>query len=730
MKKIILIAFCLMLLINFIDYTMAQDGGYSNINSNSGDSGTGTVIDVSISGPIEVTEGQKISLMLIGKITQDGGLARHQWHLKENGTRVDGHSGAYNIGADINRVIELENKTPGTYNYTFGMRSVGGCTSWYGPIETSITVIVKAALLAEDLAPLPPPLVAVPTAAPGGLKLIKTGSVPVPAPAPTPESKPATTPEPKKDLPVLTLPGRPAAGTGLEPFIPNPVELIPDWEVWWTRNRLYYLPFKKPFAGIGEKTDTAGKESRTVARRFDSQKAFDFLVKSLADKHPNVRATAAFALAKSGNKDAIPHIKKIFTGDKDFNAKNISGLSLAVLGDTGSIDSFKEIINDKKEYVVSKAYAALALGYLKDKKSVDILKETLDPKKRLHKEIQCSALLALGNLRDESVVSFLEEIINDRRRHEDVRAYATLALGRINSEKVLKPLTKMASVRNPKIRASAAISLGLLKSPDAKTTLLKLLKKDKSTEVRSYAAIALAQSGIKDAAKTLTKIVRKRDFNMQGFALLSLGILGDEKAAKNIRKSLGKKKKKGSFARDIAALSLGLLKDKESVPGLIAIVEKEKSFDSVARQYAILALGMIGDESAVPVLEKTFKAARSDTALANMAYNNLTVALSMLGKKKEVLNTLYEQLKDPATDQDMMLRVLNGIGYLGDESSIAPLIDYYGRVETDTLRMYAVMALGFVLDKNKISPLYKITADNNINIHLTVLDYILASRPD
>jgi len=82
--------------------------------------------------------------------------------------------------------------------------------------------------------------------------------------------------------------------------------------------------------------------------------------------------------------------------------------------------------------------------------------------------------------------------------------------------------------------------------------------------------------------------MNKGTFDVQGAAILALGILGDENILPELRKIVEKKTK--PFVRGAAVLALGLLKDKASVPLLIKIVEKEEVVDPVTWLYAVQAL--------------------------------------------------------------------------------------------------------------------------------------------
>lgn len=531
--------------------------------------------------------------------------------------------------------------------------------------------------------------------------------------------------------PVVAGPTRPPSGTGLEPLVFNPPNPNPSlfsaWEIWWIRNRLNYLPFKTPIVWEEKKQTGEG----TVAQaRIPHKDIIDGIANALKnDKNPYVRAMAALAFGKFKNRNSIPHLKEA-AGDKDFDVKNVVCLALGMFGKTDYLEDIKSILFSDKARDISRAYAALALGYIKDEASIEALKEVFNTKKRVEKDVACAALLALGNIQDASVIPFLEKILFNNRYDTQVRAYAALGLGRIRDEKAVTSLKRALKEKNTDIRASAVIALGLIKSPKTKQDLINIFQKDKDLRIQQFAAISLAKLDDKSVYDTLFQAItsKKINYNLKSFAVIGLGILDHPMAADRIREMVIKKE---MFVRQAAILGVGLLKDKKSVPVLIKIIEKEQYSDPVSFLYAIQALGLIGDKTALPVLEKLYKKCQKDVNIATAVYNNLTVALSMLGKRTEILDTLYKRLKDKSAPALIKTRALHGIAYVGDKSSIKPLLDFYkAETKNQDLRNYAMFALGFVLDPEKVNPLYEITADNNYYIWLNIMNHINASKPD
>jgi HEAT repeat protein len=332
-------------------------------------------------------------------------------------------------------------------------------------------------------------------------------------------------------------------------------------------------------------------------------------------------------------------------------------------------------------------------------------------------------LLALANFKDASNIPLISGILNDKSKDTNIRIYAALALGVIKDPAALPELKKALDDKDNNIRSSAVMALGMIKSPDSKNDLVNILNKDKNAEVKAYALLSLAQLQDASTYPTLSKISGSKDYFLQGVSTISWGITGNEKILPELRELIEKKKR--PMAYNAAIVAVGLLKDKKSVPLLMKIVEKDKG-DQVAWAYAVQALAMIGDNQVTTTLEKIFEEDQKKCTLTTESYNNLLVALSVLGNRKEVLSVLTTQLENKDLPNDTKLNTLHGIGYIGDKSSIEPLINAYKQEKDNWVRMYAVQSLLLLLEKETINCYCCVIANFNFNLNRLILDYIFA----
>jgi HEAT repeat protein len=118
-------------------------------------------------------------------------------------------------------------------------------------------------------------------------------------------------------------------------------------------------------------------------------------------------------------------------------------------------------------------------------------------------------------------------------RLEERAAYAGL-LGHLGPI-ALPPLLEASSSQDPEMRAVAAMGLGLVDAPEARSRLDSLVTSDGSLEVRGYAGFAMASHKVSGACETLLGQLGSDDAGSRGMAATNLGVLGDPRAAERLR---------------------------------------------------------------------------------------------------------------------------------------------------------------------------------------------------
>lgn len=498
-------------------------------------------------------------------------------------------------------------------------------------------------------------------------------------------------------------------------------ELI--WANWWDVNRLYHLQFREAVSMITS-TNTSRETIpiSTTTLKTISQEVFIPCLKE--NKNAMTRATAALGLGKLKDKSVIPVLKEALTNDTDPYVKNTVALALAILEDEETLNNLNELAQDKNSKyskLVDRANSLLMLGYLKNNKAVEALKNALDPTQKNDKEIQCAALIALANYRDVSLVPFICNILADGTRDANVRTYAAISLGIIKDPGALPALKKALSDRDSSIRSGSAFALGFIKSPDAKDDLINLINTEKKSEIKSYAILALAQIGDKSVYPIISNIVKKNDYYLASVGTLALGLLGDEKALPELREMVEKRNKPLCYGT--AMLALGLLKDKKSVPAIMKVVETAKA-DEVNWKAAVQTLGMIGDAKATPVLKKIFNDTKRKCDLLTEQYDDLLIALTMLGERKEVLPFLNQQMRDNTLSYETKLHAIHGTGFVGNSDSIEPLTKFYKEEKDKYLQLFDLQSLVLLLEKEKVNCYCCVIAHQYFNVTRLLLEYI------
>ncbi|MFH1228566.1 MAG: HEAT repeat domain-containing protein [Planctomycetota bacterium] len=532
---------------------------------------------------------------------------------------------------------------------------------------------------------------------------------------------------------------RPPLDIGLQPRIQNITTpgnflagLAEPWEVWWTLNREKFLNFRQPVEW--ERVAQEGG-TKSVVRSKVYDEIFNVMVESLQGKDMTLAWNAAIALGRSGRTDAIPYLEKAYLESKYILSRNYSLVSLGWLKDASVVEFLGKALSDNTAMDITRSHAAAGLGYINDPASVSTLKNALNDKNsQLNIDTTASVVFSLGMLQDKSAIPLLDNFLNGKFDTQ-LRSYAALSLGHIGDNDALKKLKNAVNDKDLNIRLSAAIALGLTGEPEAKNELISLLQ-DKNESVRGMAAISLAQSTLKYPSKTptpkavgdhLLKLLQESKREGQGLTIIALGILGETRAKPEFRKIM-EDRKKSDFVKGAVAIALGLLKDKESLPVLTDLFAK-RSDDPILAPYLIMSIGMIGAGTDDPANKKAIDAllpiwANADKNFSRVAYTNLAVTLTMLGKRQEVLTQL---VKHSAKGQNGTLRqyALHTLGLVADKESAQALVDACKDENDNSIKLYAVIGMGLILEKSPVPLIGYWTANNNTEVPTMISEHLL-----
>jgi len=528
------------------------------------------------------------------------------------------------------------------------------------------------------------------------------------------------------------------------------------WEVWWTRNRDKYLAFRAPieWANI---VDQGGTKSFSISPIYDE--LINVLSDGVSDKDTYVAFRAAIALGKAQDSQnptvsspkAIEVLKKANETETRYFVRNNVLLGWALTSDPAVVPIIKDVLQSK-DPALRRSYAALALGYASNNtEAAKILMDVLTADKE-DREVKSSTCLSLGNLKDVSAAPILGKILTGdggKKEQGMIRAYAALGLGRIGTKEALDELKKIAprSEKESDVRGAVVTALGMTGLPEAKDAILTFLE-DKSFTVRGMACIALAQIKDANAYETISGMLQKnRSNDSDGLILLALGLTGNEKAKADLRKILADSKKSRALLRAAASIGLGLLKDTEALPVIVNILKDEKQHnDTILTPYLILTLAMINDQrkeeevmernaddseithqkelsdlekQQIEILQKIWS--KTDKNLSITAYTNLAIALMKLTSRTKMIAEVMKHLESKNTI--LQRYALHTLGLISNKESAKVFVNSY-KDNNPEVRKATIDGIGFLMDKQPINPINKVTADN-IDSTLEIMNHLL-----
>ncbi|MFH1228515.1 MAG: HEAT repeat domain-containing protein [Planctomycetota bacterium] len=532
---------------------------------------------------------------------------------------------------------------------------------------------------------------------------------------------------------------RPPLSVGLQPRIESmrsSTGVAEPWEVWWTLNREKFLNFKQPIEWVSIKKTEGGTTS--VVKSPVYEELLTVLKTALAEKDFTVVWNAALALGRSGDPAVLESLQTAFKEAKQILVKDYSILAMGWLGDNAAIETLKPVATDKAEQEVVRSHAVAALGYLKDPAVYGILKDISgDKENNKFADLQAAVAIAMGLTRDDSAVAALAALLNGSEKiSPKIRGYAALGLGRIANEEAFKELKKALNDRDKEVRISVAMALGMVNVGPAGSAnepkkiqeeLINLLK-DKESIIRGLAAISLAQIAVRNkevmdmkaVVSALPKALKEtRTAEGDGLVVLAMGILGDD-SYKVEFKNIMEDRKKRQFLKAAVVVASGIMKDNSQAPALIAMLKKQPN-DPIMSPYIILALGMMGDEKAVEAIQSVW--ANVDKNVMSSAYTNMAVALSMLGKRSEIVAQLVQHTK--GANETLKQYAFHTLGMLCDKESAKAFVDGYNNEKSDTNKVYIVTGIGLMLEKTSFPLIVEWTGNNNPEIATLIIDHLL-----
>jgi len=181
----------------------------------------------------------------------------------------------------------------------------------------------------------------------------------------------------------------------------------------------------------------------------------DKLFACLSDANYSVAFSAAWALGKSKNPEAIATAVRLIESD-DPQTRRMAGVVLGHAGDPRAIKPLGELLGNKQGLKFARTTAARLLGQIEDPAAADVLAGLVhrdDPIRRRY------VILALGRTRDLRAIEPLVEVVEDQRSSDWTRKQAIRLLEDFDDPRAAKAIKRVAeSDPNPHMRAFAGAS--------------------------------------------------------------------------------------------------------------------------------------------------------------------------------------------------------------------------------------------------------------------------------
>lgn len=262
--------------------------------------------------------------------------------------------------------------------------------------------------------------------------------------------------------------------------------------------------------------------------RLGDRDAIPFLLQGLEHDREPMRQSAAIALGVLGKPEDEAVVKALVAaaqGEKDANARQFSIMALSRIGGDRARETVRRIL--EKGSPLDRPLAALGAAVPGDREALPLLR-------RLFREERTPDLkgafgLALGLLRDEEALPDLRKLAFSKV-DRGLRVYCLLAMGLMDDRSSGRQVREVVETENePSVKMAAATCLGLLQDPATVPVLEKLAAVGDNVFVRSSACRLLGEVGSPLSSRLLARIARDPKDNsvVRMTATAALGNLAD-----------------------------------------------------------------------------------------------------------------------------------------------------------------------------------------------------------
>lgn len=517
------------------------------------------------------------------------------------------------------------------------------------------------------------------------------------------------------------------------------------WQWWWEYSKEPYLARAAEHGRVNMGSSYywfgggAKFPPRDIVAPSERQKAgasFAQLVKSLrGDSSAGVKAEAVIGLGRLGvvaasdeqQKEGQPGnlvVRELIAAAEKGTNPEVHTSAILALGMTRDKDAAAYLLRSyDKETADNKPDVLVALGLCGDKDAIKLLVDQLPKSDRSRDGIGIAAVHGLGLLGPDAVAE-IEKAggIAKMTKIVDGRGYDPLQTQLVRTLSLLqvarKDVAQMVGSPSLDIQWMALLSLAnyTRDEKDAEAAFKALEGKggfdSGNSQNKSFAVISMGRlaGGLDPNSKLrdrILKFIRKealeprKDNYVRSCAALAVGLAGDRSAIPSVAALLT-----DTTAQDhvvsAACIGLGLLKATEHADSMIGNVLLRKNWDDDTRGYAALGIALMGDTTRIAEL-KHFAA---DKGLNDKTRRQVPLALGLLGDKGEVKSLVNFFARNwKKNERFEVSNAAFGLSWLKDQSAVEQLVALAEKSPDADVRGMAVIALGYVSARDRVSPL-------------------------
>lgn len=318
--------------------------------------------------------------------------------------------------------------------------------------------------------------------------------------------------------------------------------------------------------------------------------AVELLVEALDDISPNVRAGAARALGKIGDRRALgPLIFRLrYEADPEVRKPLVWALHM---GGERAVPALIEALRDPDEWV--RFGAVVVLAKIGAPAVTPLVRALYDPAPL----VRAGAAETLGRIGDTQALEPLANLLHDV--DSDTWQQAAIALGRLGDARAVRPLIKIMQGPPGDLLTRAVKALGQIGDVRAVDPLIDLLYSQPDRWARLFVIEALGKLGDLRGVEALADMLDDASQDVRARALIALGEIPYGLALDTLY-AVSEDADTQRADRQVALFELGKRRDARALAGLINLLLEDPFVEM--RVYAALVLGEMNNPRATPAL--------------------------------------------------------------------------------------------------------------------------------